>query len=332
MGLLLRRLAIVGLITLLAAEMTARHYFGWGDPPLFDLDPGIEYLHRPAKTYHQLGHTIAINAHSMRSPDFPRAKADPRELRVMVIGDSIVTGGARIDQGELATTLLAPMLEESLGRKVVVGNIAAGSWGPPNQLAYAERFGLFEADVVILVLNSGDVNDVPGLEPLGAAWPTSKPLLAIQEPARKLFERFAPEAAVAIGTMTSARPPGKDAQAMVDDALTQLVAKARAAGTPGTPTAVGALLFRARSEIGGEGGGGGVAGLDHLREKLRELGVPCWSSVADDTQPGFINDSALFIRDDPVHPSAAGQARLAQLLRHITLQLRDTAKPDSPGP
>ena len=72
----------------------------------------------------------------LRSRDFPPVKTEPGELRVLVVGDSIIHGGNAVDQGELATSLLERMAAEALARPVTVGNIAARSWGPPNCLAY----------------------------------------------------------------------------------------------------------------------------------------------------------------------------------------------------
>ena len=67
----------------------------------------------------------------------------------------------------MATTRLENKLAESLDRPVLVANIAAGSWGPPNILAYLRRFSFFDADVVVIVLNSPDYADAPTFEPLG---------------------------------------------------------------------------------------------------------------------------------------------------------------------
>ena len=140
---------LVGLL-----EAYARVVLGLGDPPLWMADPEIEYLPQPAKSYLRFGKRISYNAYSMRSRDFPRTKVNPDELRVLVVGDSVINGGAQTDQQALATTLLENKLAESLDRPVLVANIAAGSWGPPNILAYLRRFGLFDADVVVIVLTA----------------------------------------------------------------------------------------------------------------------------------------------------------------------------------
>lgn len=302
-----RFLAAACVLLVLAAELVSRFVFGLGDPPLFVLDPSIEYYYKPSRTYRRFGHTVSINSHSMRSPEFPSRRVDPRELRVMVVGDSIVTGGARIDQHELATSLLAPMLQRDTGRPVIVGNIAAASWGVPNQLAFLRRFGLFDADIVIVVLNSGDVDDVPGLEPLGYAWPTSTPLLALQEPVRRLTERYAPVLAERLGTVTPSRALTEDRKEVVRKAVTDLVSLVRSGPRPAV---IGAVMYHARSELAGP-----CPGLDELQRTLAALNVPTWSSKASAAQPGLTDDPALFLSGDPVHPSALGHARLADVLR-----------------
>ena len=172
-----------GLVALISAELLVRFGIGLGDPPLWQLDPKIEYFAEPGE-YQRFGNRVDYNAFSMRSDDFSETKTDPEEVRVMVIGDSVVNGGSALDQSELATEVARTILEDKLGQPVVIGNISAGSWGPANQLEYLRRFGTFDADLVILVSHTGEVDDAPKYDvQLGVtqAMTDSKPLLAIQE-------------------------------------------------------------------------------------------------------------------------------------------------------
>ena len=111
------------LVVLLAlAEMIARFGLGLGNPPLWQADSEIEYLAQPSKNYKRFGNRISYNSHSMRSDEFPKQKSDPNEFRLLVIGDSIVNGGVKVDQDALATSILQRNLQDIFKRPVVVGN------------------------------------------------------------------------------------------------------------------------------------------------------------------------------------------------------------------
>lgn len=178
------------LCVLIACELYARFSLGLGDPPLWMADPEIEYLQKPSTRYLRGGKRVEYNAYSMRCRDFPQHKTDPNELRVLLVGDSIVNGGAKTDQADIASALIERALADRTDRPVLVANIGANSWGPPNWQAYLKRFGLFDADVVVLVVNSYDYADAPTFKPLGKKRPEHKPLLAIQEIAEKYLPRL----------------------------------------------------------------------------------------------------------------------------------------------
>jgi hypothetical protein len=166
------------------AEAICRFGIGLGDPPLYQADPTMEYLLQPSKTYSRFHNRFSINRYSMRADDFPPQKSSPDELRVIVVGDSIVYGGTRIDQSEIDTEILKRDLTEEFNRPVVVGNASAKSWGPPNELAYLKRFGTLDADVVLLELSSHDYADAPTFQPIvgvSAEYPDKKPLFALTD-------------------------------------------------------------------------------------------------------------------------------------------------------
>jgi hypothetical protein len=120
----------------------------------------------------------------MRADDFPPHKASPQELRVLVVGDSVIYGGVRIDQRLIDTEILKRNLQRQYHRPVVVGNASAKSWGPPNELAYLKRFGTFDADVVILELSSHDYADAPSFIPvvgISGDYPGKRPWFALND-------------------------------------------------------------------------------------------------------------------------------------------------------
>jgi hypothetical protein len=183
------RVALIAVIALIAAELVCRFAIGLGTPPLYQVDDKMEYLLQPSKTYYRFHNRFSVNQYSMRSDDFPPQKSSPNELRVVVVGDSIIYGGVLIDQHDIDTEILKRDLQQQFGRPVVVGNASAKSWGPPNELAYLQRFGTLQADVVILELSSHDYADSPTFVPvvgISAAYPARTPPLALFD----LFESY----------------------------------------------------------------------------------------------------------------------------------------------
>ncbi len=172
-----RALALVILLCLVA-EILLREVWRVGNPPLTMPDPEIEYLFRPGR-YEGFGNEMFYNEYSMRSAPVTPHKTDPNEFRVLVMGDSAINGGMYVDQTQTVTERLRIRLLSRVQRPVFVGNVSAASWGPPNLLAYARRFGLFDADVVIGVLSSDDDRDIRLFEPIPAYVPTSKPRSAL---------------------------------------------------------------------------------------------------------------------------------------------------------
>jgi lysophospholipase L1-like esterase len=184
-----RRAAVAILAALVCGELFARYYLGLGDPPLSQTHPTIEYLFKPNQVAHPFGNVFRTNRYGMRSDDFPPQKIDPHELRIMVYGDSIINGGNLTDQSRVGTSVLQRALAKTLQRPVVVGNISAGSWGPPNELAYLRQYGFLDADVMILVLSSSDYDDAPTFEPLNPlTHPTVAPVSALWDG----FTRYLP--------------------------------------------------------------------------------------------------------------------------------------------
>lgn len=183
-------LAVVGI--LLAVEAFARLVLGLGNPPLSVAHPTIEYMFRPDQDVERFGHRVLINHYGMRSDPFPAHKAD-NEIRVMAFGDSVPNGGNLTNQEDLATTLLQQRLKQRLHQTVIVGNISAGSWGPGNWLAYAETYGFFHADAVILVISSHDAADNPTFAPLDPhTHPQRKPVSALLEGITRYLPRYLP--------------------------------------------------------------------------------------------------------------------------------------------
>ena len=152
----------VALVSAGGGEIFLRQRYGLGSPVLMMSDPVTEYRAAPNQHVVRLGNRVDYNAYSMRSQDLGLRKTDARELRVLMIGDSVINGGDQTDQSRTASAILQQRLSTSLGVPVVVGNISAGSWGPQNALGYLNKFGTFDADQIVIVVSSHDATDEIG--------------------------------------------------------------------------------------------------------------------------------------------------------------------------
>jgi hypothetical protein len=179
-------------LTAIFSEIVAKYYFGLGTPPLVIKHPKIEYMFKPNQDVFRFGNHFTTNQYGMRSKPFDIKKGSS-EFRVMVFGDSVLNGGNLTDQKLLSTTVLENKINTDKIKKIVVGNISAGSWGPGNWLAYAKNYGFFGADVVVLVLSSHDYADNPTFEILNPnTHPTEAPISALLEGVTRYLPRYLP--------------------------------------------------------------------------------------------------------------------------------------------
>lgn len=189
--------AIVALLVIV--EVSLRLMFGFGNPLTYIADEKIGYLLAPNQRTRRFGNRIEINEYSMRSAAVTKERS-LNTFRVLVIGDSIANGGWWTDQADIITEMLAQQLREldlktERGKDgknfasienshVEVLNASANSWGPRNELAYLQRFGTFDAQVVVLIINTDDLfATTPSSVVVGRDrnYPDRKPPLAIVE-------------------------------------------------------------------------------------------------------------------------------------------------------
>ena len=136
---------------LLVAELVLRAA-GVVDVPLYDADPRIGYIPRASQSgaFLRQNHW-QVNEKSQGSPPWqPNRRTD-----ALLLGDSIVWGGNRLDQPQK----LGPALQRALP-DTDVWSAAAGSWGVPNEVEYLDRFAdvVQASEVVVWVINTGDLN------------------------------------------------------------------------------------------------------------------------------------------------------------------------------
>lgn len=177
---------ILGLLVVLflLSEALLRLLFGFGTPPLYIADPDIGYLLAPNQRIRRFGNRIEINRYSMRGPAISPQRS-PQARRVLLIGDSIANGGWWTDQ----PNILSLQMQAQLGaldwprpaQAIEVLNASANSWGPRNELAYLIKFGIFDAQVVVLLINTDDLfATAPTALPVGRTrnYPDRTPALA----------------------------------------------------------------------------------------------------------------------------------------------------------
>ncbi|MGD1932110.1 MAG: SGNH/GDSL hydrolase family protein [Leptolyngbyaceae cyanobacterium] len=187
---------IIGVIVALgigAIEIGLRLFFGFGKPPLYIADPQTGYRLTPNQRTKRFGNVFEINEYSMRGPAIA-PQPDPQTLRVLLLGDSIANGGWWTDQSATIAVQVQRHLSaapRSTYPAVEVLNASANSWGPRNELAYLAKFGTFDAQVVLLLLNTDDLfATAPTSLQVGRdrAYPNRYPPLAIAEVLGRFLE------------------------------------------------------------------------------------------------------------------------------------------------
>ncbi|MEH1871080.1 SGNH/GDSL hydrolase family protein [Nostoc sp.] len=175
---------VVGLFVII--EIGLRSLFGFGNPLIYISDEQIGYLLAPNQRTRRFGNRIEINEYSMRGSPLKKTPA-PFGLRILLLGDSIANGGWWTDQTNTISTMMMRSLASCTNsnyQEVEVLNASANSWGPRNELAYLEKFSTFNAQAVVLLINTDDLfATAPTSLPVGRDrnYPNSKPPLALVE-------------------------------------------------------------------------------------------------------------------------------------------------------
>jgi hypothetical protein len=134
---------------------------GFGNPIVYRVDPRVGYYPAPHQNIHRYGGEILINAFGMRSRNVA-AEKPAGTFRILMLGDSTLYGGSYIDQSQTYCSQLEGLLNQkptllpNSPRQVEVLCMGVNGWGPQHELAYAKEFGLFGADMVMVM---GPPND-----------------------------------------------------------------------------------------------------------------------------------------------------------------------------
>ncbi|MBP0017667.1 MAG: SGNH/GDSL hydrolase family protein [Cyanobacteria bacterium SBLK] len=171
------KVTLAVLLSILVTEIGLRFFFGLGTPPLVQFDSEMGYRFQPNQKMRRFGNWVEYNQYSQRSGAIAHLKKEG-VLRILMLGDSVLNGGNRTDQKETISEQLEIRLTER-GREVEVLNASANSWGIGNQLGYLKKFGLFDADAIILQIGTHDL--VQPTSPGKNLHPTEYPSSAIAE-------------------------------------------------------------------------------------------------------------------------------------------------------
>jgi hypothetical protein len=159
-------------------------------------DEAIGYRLAPNQQVRRFGNRIEINEYSLRAEAIsPLPAADT--LRLFLLGDSIANGNWWTDQRDILSELLAVRLRAMPTRYLQIEaiNASANSWGPRNELAYVERYGLFGSQVLVLLINTDDLFATqPTSLQVGRDrnYPDRKPPLALAELLNRVFKKDQP--------------------------------------------------------------------------------------------------------------------------------------------
>ena len=118
-------------------------------------DTELNYRHRPGFSTRYQGVSVSFNELGLR--DRPVPPKEPDELRVVILGDSVVFGWGVADQDTFGRQLEG-ILRERLGRPVRTINTGVCSYNTVQQLRYLKREGMrLEPDAVLLLYVENDV-------------------------------------------------------------------------------------------------------------------------------------------------------------------------------
>jgi hypothetical protein len=178
---LIARATVGAVLAFAVIEAILRFGFGLGNPVLIQSDSACSYVLKPDQDVVRFLVRTRINHLGMRSDEVADAHV-PGTLRLLFVGDSITYGTTRVDQKDIFTEVLHRELPAIVHRPVEVLNASAGAWAPDNELSYIESRGIFHSDVVLLVLNDGDLTQPRAtIADVSDSLPQKRPLTAIGE-------------------------------------------------------------------------------------------------------------------------------------------------------
>ena len=183
---LMLRILISLVLAVVLIEAVLRFGLGLGNPVLIEPDAACSYILKPDQDVRRFFVHTHINHYGMRSDEvtIPHASGT---LRLMFVGDSLTYGTTQVDQQKIFTELLHRELPGIVHQPVEVLNASAGAWAPDNELSYIRSRGIIQSNIVLLVLNDGDLTQPRAtISDIGDNLQQRRPLTAIGE----LYTRY----------------------------------------------------------------------------------------------------------------------------------------------
>lgn len=140
--------ALAAVVGLAAVELALR-VTGVTSFPIYRIDEELGYIPAPSQKGRLLRrYDWAFNDRSMVGDrDF-----EPSEKSVLLVGDSVVLGQARLAASERLGATLEGLL------RVPVWSISAGSWALENELKWLMGNREIWPDIIVIIANGGDLN------------------------------------------------------------------------------------------------------------------------------------------------------------------------------
>jgi hypothetical protein len=210
-GGLFRRILIclcVAVAALVALECILRFGLGLGNPVLVTPDAACDYVLKPNQNIYRFFATTSTNRFGMRSPDFAAVRPQ-NTLRLMFVGDSLTYGTSRVDQHGIFTDILRRDLPTIVRQPVEVLNVSAGNWAIDNELSFIRSRGIFQSNVVLLVVNDDDLKQPrANIAEFARDMPVERPSSALGE----LYTRYLQPFLSSRAAQKQSTQPDQDAQ------------------------------------------------------------------------------------------------------------------------
>ena len=234
--------ALVGIVVLVVlTEGVLRFGLGLGNPVLVVRDPACAYIVKPDQDHFRFFAHTHINHFGMRSDEVPPLH-NPNTLRIFFLGDSLTYGTSRVDQSKIFTEILHRQLPAIIQRPVEVLNASASAWAPDNEVSYIRSRGIFGSDLVVLVLNDGDVYQPRSMiGQVGEDLPKVRPATAIGE----LYSRYLkPRFLSAVGKQDAGLVITPESDAIIKSNLADLDSAFKLVTSQGSRLVIVFLPFR----------------------------------------------------------------------------------------